>query len=97
MGLWFDGKNAVSILNLISFAFGLLLKEFVLGKPNTKAGSPTIRRCYEHPFYMHHSEELYKVVAWRIIMAVHKDERDRIAQMRLEMSDVIEQKEAAPE
>jgi hypothetical protein len=40
--------------------------------------------------YMNHSEELYKVVAWRIIMAVHKDEREQGAQMR----DVLEQKEA---
>jgi imidazoleglycerol phosphate dehydratase HisB len=28
--------------------------------------------------YMHHSEELYKVVAWRIIMAVQKDERAQV-------------------
>jgi imidazoleglycerol phosphate dehydratase HisB len=40
--------------------------------------------------YMHHSEELYKVVAWRIIMAVQKDEREQVAQMR----DFLEQREA---
>jgi imidazoleglycerol phosphate dehydratase HisB len=39
--------------------------------------------------YMHHSEELYKVVAWRIIMAVQKDERDQVAQLR----DFLEQRE----
>jgi hypothetical protein len=40
--------------------------------------------------YMNHSEELYKVVAWRIIMAVQKDERDQVAQLR----DFLEQREA---
>jgi imidazoleglycerol phosphate dehydratase HisB len=47
--------------------------------------------------YMHQSEELYKVVAWRIIMAVQKDERQRLEemrqQMRITMND-MEQNEA---
>jgi hypothetical protein len=32
--------------------------------------------------YMHPSEEMYKVIAWRIIMAVQKDERLQFMEMR---------------
>jgi imidazoleglycerol phosphate dehydratase HisB len=46
--------------------------------------------------YMHQSEEMYKVIAWRIIMAVQKDERKRLEEMRLQMRIQMnmEQKEA---
>jgi hypothetical protein len=32
--------------------------------------------------YMHPSEEMYKVIAWRIILAVQKDERLQFMEMR---------------
>jgi hypothetical protein len=32
--------------------------------------------------YMHHSEEMYRVIAWRIVLAVQKDERLQFTEMR---------------
>jgi hypothetical protein len=38
--------------------------------------------------YMNHSEEMYKVVAWRIVLAVQKDERAQFMEMsRLHSED----------
>jgi hypothetical protein len=32
--------------------------------------------------YMHHSDEMYKIIAWRIVLAVQKDERAQFMEMR---------------
>jgi hypothetical protein len=32
--------------------------------------------------YMHHSDEMYKIIAWRIVLAVQKDERLQFMEMR---------------
>jgi hypothetical protein len=32
--------------------------------------------------YMSHSDEMYKIIAWRIMLAVQKDERAQFMEMR---------------
>jgi hypothetical protein len=32
--------------------------------------------------YMSHSDEMYKIIAWRIVLAVQKDERAQFMEMR---------------
>jgi hypothetical protein len=32
--------------------------------------------------HMHHSDEMYRVIAWRIVLAVQKDERLQFMEMR---------------
>jgi hypothetical protein len=43
--------------------------------------------------YMHHSEEMYKIIAWRIVLAVQKDERAQFKQMSM----LINEREEAGE